>query len=156
MRSRKDKKFFSSFDQVFDTWGFGLGRVHKNFEQYGLYEECRNFNQHGIKGKNCLAKISLSSSEDESRLLDSKILSLISKFLVPSHSETALVGVCVPQVCSSHDLTTLGNTYLNDFGLKWNVHHCEKPLSYGFFEIFVMYVHWLKFVFTNLLKKTRL
>lgn len=123
---------------VFDTWGFRLGRVHKEFEQHGLYDDCRNFDQEEIRGKNCVAKFSRISSSEDDRLLDPLSLSLFKKFLVPSHSSSALVGVCVPQVCRSHDLTSLGNTYLNSFDLEWTVHHCEKPLSFGIVEILVM------------------
>lgn len=138
----KLKSVFLISHKVFDTWGFRLGRVHKQFEHYGLYEQCLNFDQLDIQGKNCLAEFSHISNEEQTPQED---WSLIKKFLVPSHVTSALVGVCVPQVCNSHDLNSLGNTYLNDAGLKWRVQHCEKPLSFGNLDIFVVYVCLLAF-----------
>lgn len=139
----KLKSVFLISHKVFDTWGFRLGRVHKQFEHYGLYEQCLNFDQLDIQGKNCLAEFSqIFSNEEQTPQED---WSLIKKFLVPSHVTSALVGVCVPQVCNSHDLNSLGNTYLNDAGLKWRVQHCEKPLSFGNLDIFVVYVCLLAF-----------
>jgi hypothetical protein len=84
-----------------------------------------------------LAEFSSSASGAQSQSL-SNLEDAIKKFLVPSPKSTSSVGICAPKICSARDLTKLGNTYLNDFGLKWKVHHCEKPLSFGLIEILVM------------------
>lgn len=121
-----------------------MGRVHKKFEQHGLYDACREYHHKGIQGKNCLAEFSYSSPTAKTSASEIPIPSVtslenaIKKFLVPSLHSTSSVGICVPKICSNRDLTKLGNSYLTELGMKWKVHHCEKPLNFGFIEILVM------------------
>lgn len=116
-----------------------MGRVHKKFEQYGLYDECKKFYHNEVQGKNCLAEFSYLSKTSATQIQNlSSLGNAIKKFLVPSLHSTSSVGICVPKICSNRDLTRIGNSYLNEMGFQWKVHHCEKPLNFGFIEILVM------------------